>query len=204
MQEQPEWSMEQLDPEVFRRVWERVMEGRTDSPIQVAPSQEAVPGQGKTQGEEQGEPQQSPQEQPSQEQENGEGTRNQQILKQLLALAWEGAAAGGQLVRRTGGRYRMLAQLTADHRTALRRLSAAYFLETGEHCTLPPGRGQEGKSGPLDRVLREQYLWEEGWQKTCRTAAETLEGEALRELCQELAQDAALHTRAIRSVLERM
>ena len=82
MQEQPEWSMEQLDPEVFRRVWERVMEGRTDSPIQVAPSQEAVPGQGKTQGEEQGEPQQSPQEQPSQEQGNGEGTRNQQILKQ--------------------------------------------------------------------------------------------------------------------------
>lgn len=204
MQEQPDWSMEQLDPEVFRRVWERVMEGRTDSPIQVAPSQEGVSGEKKAQGEKQGGPQQSPQEQSSQEQGNGDGTQTQQILKKLLALAWEGAAAGGQLVRRTGGRYRMLVQLTADHRTALRRLSAAYFLETGEHCTLPAGRGQGGKSGPLDRVLREQYLWEEGWQKACRTAAEALEEETLRELCQELAQDAALHTRAIRSVLERM
>ena len=204
MQEQTEWNVEQLDPEVFRRVWERVMEGRTDSPIQVAPPQETVPGEGEAQGEEPGKSRQSPQEPSDQEQGNGEGTQNQQILKQLLALAWEGAAAGGQLVRRTGGRYRMLAQLAADHRTALRRLSAAYFLETGEHCTLPAGRSQGGKSGPLDRVLREQYLWEEGWQKTCRTAADTLEGEALRELCQELAQDAALHTRAIRSVLERM
>ena len=41
----------------------------------------------------------------------------------------------------------------------------------------------------------EEYLEEAG--------DEHLE-ETLRELCQELAQDAALHTRAIRSVLERM
>lgn len=206
MEEQAMWKMEQPDPEVFRRVWERVMEGREDSPIQVEQPQTAAPGEGSMP--EKGETTERAKAGETADQihtaEEEPAPSRAEKLEQLMKLAWEGVAAGQQLVRRTGGRNRGLMQLVADHRSALRRLGAAYFLETGKRCSTQTVRPMPSRNGPLDRALREQYLWEGAWEKACREAAEQWGEDPLCELCQELAQDAALHTRTIRRILEQM
>ena len=201
MQEPSVLQGEQPDPEMFRRVWERVMEGRTESPIQVE-----KPGEAAEEGREEPKagPRPAAEESTGKEQPANQGPGTAETLKRLMELAWEGAAAGRQLSQRMGGANRPLAQLAADHRSALRRLGTAYFLETGERYIPQAGRPGPIRNGPLNRALREQYLWEGEWEKVCRRAAEQWEEASLRELCLDLAQDAALHARTIRRVLERM
>ena len=194
MQEQPVVKMEQPDPEVFRRVWERVMEGREDSPIQVEPPAEGGGGAG-------GEP--APQVRPETEPERPADLAGE--LAELLELAREGLESARQLARRAGGSGGgALFQLAADHRGALRRLGTAYFLETGARYVWRGGAPSPGRREPLDRALREQYRWEEAWARTCRAAAEGLEEADLAELLEELARQAGLHARTIRRLLERL
>ena len=191
MQEQSVLQTEQPDPEVFRRVWDRVMQGREDSPIQVEPPAEAAP-------------QETVQEKLSEQMpapSSGKPSPAEQ-LGTLMELAREGAVAGQLLARRIGSQGKPLMDLAADHRTALRRLGAAYFLETGEHYVVSNPRPNRG--GALDQALREQFLWERNWEKVCQQAADQMEETGVSELCQELAQDGALHSRWIRRLLERM
>lgn len=126
-----------------------------------------------------------------------------QRLEELMTLAQEGIAAGQQLSRRASGSCaKALTALTADHRRAFRQLSAAYFLITGQRfrpaCTAP------ALPASLPLALRAQFVWEQQWERACRQAAQATDDPCLEELYLELAQDGALHTGVIRSLLEQM
>ncbi|MGE4275953.1 MAG: hypothetical protein AB7E30_02105 [Lawsonibacter sp.] len=193
----------QIDPETFRRVWERVMPDQTNSPIVIkTPKSAPAPlandlGAGLPAGQNiQLEPA-APK--PNQETVPGAATGEQE-LQRLIDLAEEGAAAAQTLARRAGGSAGPLSSLAADHRRAMRQLSAAYFLETGRRYQAK--RGAPIRSRGLILALREQYLWEQQWAQTCLQAAQRAEEPTIRDLCRELAQDASLHNCAIRRVLE--
>ena len=141
-------SLRPFDPEVFARVWSRVMPDQALSPIQ--PALPAL---------------RSPAQTAPAPSCLGEGSAR--YVPQLEALMDQLHAALGsvrQLARRGGGRAsRLLASLAADQQRQLRRLSAAYFLITGRRwrtsrtrpsptpprsgsfwksfCKNPPGRG---------------------------------------------------------------
>ena len=109
-------SLRPFDPEVFARVWSRVMPDQALSPIQ--PALPAL---------------RSPAQTAPAPSCLGEGSAR--YVPQLEALMDQLHAALGsvrQLARRGGGRAsRLLASLAADQQRQLRRLSAAYFLITG-------------------------------------------------------------------------
>ncbi|MCI8422904.1 MAG: rubrerythrin [Lawsonibacter sp.] len=207
MQQQP-------DPEVFRRVWNRVMPDQKDSPLAVVPPPppppEPVPPEAAiaSMAPEEPSPPPSPEEPaPVPEEEPplclGEGARpDTQPLRELMDLAQAGAAAGQALARRGGARSRALLALAEDHRRALRQLSAAYFLITGQRHR--PSGPAPNLPGSLPLALREQFAWEQRWERACLQAARRTGDSCLRELYQELAQDGSLHTGVIRSILEQM
>ncbi|MEA4933838.1 MAG: hypothetical protein VB071_09750 [Lawsonibacter sp.] len=191
----------QIDPETFRRVWERVMPDQKNSPIVVKPSEgNSAPApladaplagrkiQPETTASESGPD-------TGTEAENGE-----QDLRQLIDMAAEGAEAAQALARRAGSGSGPLSGLMADHRRALRQLSAAYFLETGQRYQ--PKRHTPVRSKGLIQALREQYLWEQRWALVCLQTAKRVKEPSIQDLCRELAQDASLHNCAIRRVLE--
>lgn len=207
----------QIDPEVFRRVWARVMPDQSHSPlvVQGAPMpgkgpgtahpaapvkgrgtpSSPTPGAGRRMNQSQapmvgkGMPTAPPAEEPG------------RALGQLMDLAREGAEQSAALARRAGNRERGLSALAEDHRQGLRRLSALYFLTTGQHRQ--PRAAPPVTTSPLDLALREQFLWEGRWRAACLEAAEQ-DPESAGELCRELAQEAELHRRIIRGILERM
>ena len=224
---------EGVDPETFRRVWQRVMPDQTDSPLEVenapaavpdtarpaVPTQTGEPGEGA--GEESG-PDLPPV--PACAQEGGQegesapcvcqGTPSQCLgessagetarLEELMEMARRGLLAGQTLARRSGnscGRG-ILRSLAADHRYALRRLSAAYFLITGRRyrpcCSAP--------SLPADLclALRDQFQWERQWAFCADQGAQAAQDPCLKELYQELAREGTCHAGAIRSLLEQM
>ena len=93
-----------------------------------------------------------------------------------------------------------MSALAADYDRAMLRLSALYFLLTGQRyqpAGAPPTRG-----GKMDTALRDQYLWERRWMEACREEGETSADPGVRDLCQELAREAKLHSRALRTLLE--
>lgn len=53
-------------------------------------------------------------------------------------------------------------------------------------------------------ALRDQFVWEQRWERANQQAAETTSDACLKELYQELAQDGVLHAATIRSLLEQM
>ena len=130
-------SLRPFDPEVFARVWSRVMPDQALSPIQ--PALPAL---------------RSPAQTAPAPSCLGEGSAR--YVPQLEALMDQLHAALGsvrQLARRGGGRAsRLLASLAADQQRQLRRLSAAYFLITGRRYA-PKGQGA-APSGPLSSALR--------------------------------------------------
>ena len=124
-------------------------------------------------------------------------------LEELMVLARTGALAGQALSRRSNGTCaKTLAALTSDHRQALRRLSAAYFLITGTRyvpkCTAPT------LPASLPLALRQQFVWEQRWEQKNRQAAQSTADPCLKELYLELAQEGAFHAGCIRSLLDQM
>ncbi len=124
-------------------------------------------------------------------------------LEELMALARAGAAAGRTIARRSSGMTaRAMSALARDHQMAFRRLSAAYFLITGERCT--PACSPAPLPASLPLALRQQFRWEQKWeQKNCQAARNTADP-CLKALYQELAQEGSLHAGTIRSLLEQM
>ncbi len=124
-------------------------------------------------------------------------------LEQLMTLAQAGAAAGRSMARRAGGTCaRALSALARDHRSAFRRLSAAYFLITGRrYC---PRRERVSLPASLPLALRQQFLWEQRWEQANKQGAQSTADPCLKELYQELAQEGAFHAGTIRSILEQM
>jgi hypothetical protein len=84
----------------------------------------------------------------------------------------------------------------------MRQLSAAFFLITGQRFRPAPPSLSLPATLPL--ALRSQFVREQKWERACLHAAQTVSDSCLKELCQELAQDGALHTGVIRSLLEQM
>lgn len=126
-----------------------------------------------------------------------------QRLEQLMTLAKFGAAAGKAMVcRASGSCARALSALACDHRSAFRRLSAAYFLITGKRYT--PKCGPVKLSCSLALALRKQFLWEQQWERENNQAAQATADHCLKELYLELAQEGAFHAGTIRSILEQM
>lgn len=125
-------------------------------------------------------------------------------LEELMSMARRGMLAGQMLSGRACGSCARgtMGNLSADHRQALRRLSAAYFLITGKrfrpccpHPELPAS---------FSLALREQFMWEQRWEHCNRQAAENTQDPCLRALYEELAQEGKLHAGTIRSLLEQM
>lgn len=183
-----------VDPEVFRRVWSRVMADEESSPIAVEPEQKtsasAVPEARPQEREERPEPTETP--------APGDGA----LLEQGLSGMGRGLALARALSRKSGGRGTALAALTADYRRAARQLGAAYFLATGKQKlwdspTVPAGTG-------LAQGLRELYWWERDWSRQCLRAAEQAQDDYVQQLFQRLSQTGQIHLGIIRGALEQM
>ncbi len=124
-------------------------------------------------------------------------------LEALMTLAQSGAAAARAMTRRASGACaRALAVLACDHRSAFRRLSAAYFLITGRRYA--PRCAAPTLPASLPLALRQQFLWEQQWEQQNKQAAQATADPCLRELYLELAQEGAYHAGTIRSLLEQM
>lgn len=194
----------QIDPETFRRVWARVMPDQRDSPLILDPPAPPPRNGKKPEEKRKNSPreQRMPEKQPEKAKERPPKLGDAERLERLMDMAGEGAAGAGNLARRMGNRGREIMGIAEDHRRLLRRLAAAYFLLTGGRR--PPDSHGPGIGRDLEAELRERFLWEKRWENVCREAAEGMEDPALKELCRDLSQNASLHQRTIRAVLERM
>ena len=124
-------------------------------------------------------------------------------LRELMTLAKTGALAGRALARRSNGpTAKAMSVLAQDHRSAFRRLSAAYFLITGKRYV--PQCAAPVLPASLPLALRQQFVWEQQWELKNNQAAQDTADPCLRALYQELAQEGAYHAGAIRSILEQM
>ncbi len=203
-----------VDPAMFQRVWNRVMPDQSLSPIEmdtiepVPPEQPIQPIQ----------PIQPPETiQPIEPVEPAPPEvpdlpdlpepPSVQLLPALmdqLYAAWQRSQC---LTRQTSGSVnRVFANSAEEQRRGLKRLSAAYFLQSGQWYT--PGRTQnnarmgQSRTGGLPNLLRERYQWERQWEQTCRQAAQAVQDEAVRSLLNCLAQEAAGRAGQIRTLLE--
>ena len=127
-----------IDPDTFRRVWDRVMPDQTYSPLEVEPPAQPSVSEGGSElppvpvcpaaeggGEQPSQPESPglPGEPETPESPLCLGEHSQpyaQRLEELMTLAQAGIAAGQQLSRRAAGSCaKALASLTADHRRGL-------------------------------------------------------------------------------------
>ena len=181
-------SLRPFDPEVFARVWSRVMPNQALSPIQ--PALPAL---------------RSPAQTAPAPSCLGEGSAR--YVPQLEALMDQLHAALGsvrQLARRGGGRAsRLLASLAADQQRQLRRLSAAYFLITGRRYA-PKGQGA-APSGPLSSALR--TLFQQAQQCAAQAAVlarRVSDDPCLSRLLEDIQDEAQSHAAQIRVLLEEL
>ena len=191
-QQESGWVLEQQpDPETFRRVWARVMPDGEDSPI--ALERERPEKQGK-----QEKPQNPPEEKPTQEREPGAD------LEQLIDRTRTAADSAQSLARRAGRYSQSMGVIAAEDRTALRRFSAAYYLETGR-AYIPPklSQNQEPEMLSLAPALRRQYQREEELEGLCVNQMKRSAG-TQAELLEELSLQFRRHCRTLRQTLERL
>lgn len=186
-QQESGWVLEQHpDPETFRRVWARVMPDGEGSPIALEPEGP----------EEQEIPQRPPEERSGPEREPGASL---EMLIDRTRAAFESAQ---NLVRRAGRYGQSIGAVAAEDRTALRRLSAAYYLETGRDY-----RSNRTPQSPeplaLAPALRRQYQREEELEGLCVNQMKRSAG-TQAELLEELSLQFRRHCRTLRQTLERM
>lgn len=186
-QQENGWVLEQQpDPETFRRVWARVMPDGEGSPIAL----EAEPSERTEQQES------LPEERSGPEREPGASL---EILIDRTRAAFESAQ---HLVRRAGRYGQSIGAVAAEDRTALRRLSAAYYLETGRDY-----RSNRTPQSPeplaLAPALRRQYQREEELEGLCVNQMKRSAG-TQAELLEELSLQFRRHCRTLRQTLERM
>lgn len=207
----PSLAGQDIDPDTFQRVWNRVMPDQSLSPIEmdtiepVPPEQPIQPIQPPEtiQPIEPVEP--APPEVPDlPDLPEPPSVQLLPALMDQLYAAWQRSQC---LTRQTSGSVnRVFANSAEEQRRGLKRLSAAYFLQSGQWYT--PGRTQnnarmgQSRTGGLPNLLRERYQWERQWEQTCRQAAQAVQDEAVRSLLNCLAQEAAGRAGQIRTLLE--
>lgn len=206
-QERSAVGAEHIDREAFCKVWARVMPDQSESPIAVGPPETLTPGAGL-----QPVPRCSCETVPPvggclKEEQTlclgpGSSADAQRIAEQM-DMAKYGALYGQLLSRKSSGNCaRAMANLAADHRMAVKRLSAAYFLITGRRYRPRTPVLELPASVPL--ALRELFLWEQKWEQCSLQAGEKTGDPCLKSLYEELGQEGALHAGTIRSLLEQM
>ena len=186
-QQESGWVLEQHpDPETFRRVWARVMPDGEGSPIALEP-----------------EPSERTEQQESLPEEHSGPEREPGASLEMLMDRTRAAAESAQSLARRAGRYsQSMGTLAAEDRTALRRLSAAYYLETGQdyHSNRTP---QSPEPLALAPALRRQYQREEELEGLCVNQMKRSAG-TQAELLEELSLQFRRHCRTLRQTLERM
>lgn len=186
-QQESGWVLEQHpDPETFRRVWARVMPDGEGSPIALEPE----PSERTEQQE------RPPEERSGPEREPGASL---EMLMDRTRAAFESAQ---NLARRAGRYGQSIGAVATEDRTALRRLSAAYYLETGQDY-----RSNRTPQSPeplaLAPALRRQYQREEELEGLCVNQMKRSAG-TQAELLEELSLQFRRHCRTLRQTLERM
>ena len=186
-QQENGWVLEQHpDPETFRRVWARVMPDGEGSPIALEPEPSERTEQQERPLEERSGPEREP------------GASLEMLIDRTRA-AFESAQ---NLVRRAGRYGQSIGAVAAEDRTALRRFSAAYYLETGQdyHSNRMP---QSPEPLALAPALRRQYQREEELEGLCVNQMKRSAG-TQAELLEELSLQFRRHCRTLRQTLERM
>ena len=186
-QQENGWVLEQHpDPETFRRVWARVMPDGEGSPIALEP-----------------EPSERTEQQESLPEERSGPEREPGASLEMLIDRTRAAFESAQHLARRAGRYgQSIGAVAAEDRTALRRLSAAYYLETGRdyHSNRTP---QSPEPLALAPALRRQYQREEELEGLCVNKMKRSAG-TQAELLEELSLQFRRHCRTLRQTLERM
>lgn len=195
----PKLSLQPFDPEVFQRVWNRVMPDQDRSPIAMdAPAQPAVPALSPA-------PEQPPETPPQVPLTClGEGSRPYtQAIRDIMDQTRGFLRSLQSLSRRSGSQAaRVLSGIAGDLRREERRLSTAHFLITGERYS--PSQTGAVPSGPLPLALR--ALFQQLHQRTAqaRAAAQGMGDPCLQQLFQDLAEDAEFYAQRLRALLEGM
>lgn len=186
-QQESGWVLEQHpDPETFRRVWARVMPDGEGSPIALEP-----------------EPSERTEQQESLPEERSGPEREPGASLEMLIDRTRAAFESAQNLARRAGRYgQSIGAVAAEDRTALRRLSAAYYLETGRDY-----RSNRTPQSPeplaLAPALRRQYQREEELEGLCVNQMKRSAG-TQAELLEELSLQFRRHCRTLRQTLERL
>ena len=193
----PKLSLQPFDPDVFQRVWNRVMPDQEHSPIAVdAPTLPAVPTLSPA-------PEEAPEPAPEVPLTClGEGSqRYVQTIRDMMEQTQGFLRILQRLSRRSAGRpARVLSALSADLRRDLRRLSTAHFLITGGRYS--PRQSGAPLSAPLDQTLR--TLFQQFHQRAAqvRSAAQDMGDPCLAQLFQELGDGAEFYAHRLRALLE--
>ena len=193
----PKLSLQPFDPEVFQRVWNRVMPDQDRSPIAIdAPSQPAVPALSPA-------PEQPPETPPEVPLTClGEGSRPYtQAIRDMTDQTRGFLRSLQALSRRSGSRAaRVLSGIAGDLRREERRLSTAHFLITGERYS--PSQTGAAPSGPLPLALRTLFQQLHQRAAQARAAAQGMGDPCLQQLFQDLAEDAEFYAQRLRALLE--
>ena len=193
----PKLSLQPFDPEVFQRVWNRVMPDQDRSPIAMdAPSQPAVPALSPA-------PEQPPETAPQVPLTClGEGSRPYtQAIRDMMDQTRGFLRSLQTLSRRSGSRAaRVLSGIAGDLRREERRLSTAHFLITGERYS--PSQTGAVSSGPLPLALRALFQQLHQRAAQARAAAQGMGDPCLQQLFQDLGEDAEFYAQRLRALLE--
>lgn len=195
----PKLSLQPFDPEVFQRVWNRVMPDQDRSPIAMdAPAQPAVPALSPA-------PEQPPETAPQVPLTClGEGSRPYtQAIRDMMDQTRGFLRSLQALSRRSGSRAaRVLSGIAGDLRREERRLSTAHFLITGERYS--PSQTGAVSSGPLPLALRALFQQLHQRAAQARAAAQGMGDPCLQQLFQDLGEDAEFYAQRLRALLEGM
>ena len=195
----PKLSLQPFDPEVFQRVWNRVMPDQDRSPIAMdAPAQPAVPALSPA-------PEQPPETPPQVPLTClGEGSRPYtQAIRDMMDQTRGFLRSLQALSRRSGSRAaRVLSGIAGDLRREERRLSTAHFLITGERYS--PSQTGAVPSGPLPLALRALFQQLHQRAAQARAAAQGMGDPCLQQLFQNLGEDAEFYAQRLRALLEEM
>lgn len=187
----PKLSLQPFDPEVFQRVWNRVMPDQDRSPIAMdAPALSPAPEQP---------PETAPQVPLTC---LGEGSRPYtQAIRDMMDQTRGFLRSLQALSRRSGSRTaRVLSGIAGDLRREERRLSTAHFLITGERYS--PSQTGAVPSGPLPLALRALFQQLHQRAAQARAAAQGMEDPCLQQLFQDLGEDAEFYAQRLRALLE--
>ena len=195
----PKLALQPFDPEVFQRVWNRVMPDQDRSPIAMdAPAQPAVPALSPA-------PEQPPETAPQVPLTClGEGSRPYtQAIRDMMDQTRGFLRSLQALSRRSGSRTaRVLSGIAGDLRREERRLSTAHFLITGERYS--PSQSGAVPSGPLPLALRALFQQLHQRAAQARAAAQGMGDPCLQQLFQDLGEDAEFYAQRLRALLEEM